>query len=177
VDVLDNKYSSSIPLIEPAEQRLKLARMATALACRLFSTEDGEIVLVTPEHVQEIVDFLQEVFDKPSMGYDAFSANVKRVDKVPESDIGTIRIEFKQFRNWSLLRDLLLQMTQFKKQELADQLGYDMDQIRDLFAWFGERRLIRSSPFGYIKQVAFTNMLKAMLEDKEEIRVSKPTKF
>lgn len=173
VNILDDKYSSAIPLVEPAEQRIKLARMATSLACRLFSTEDGETVIVTPAHVREIVDFLQEVFDKPSMGYDMFSANMKKADKVPECDLAEIQKEFRLFHNWTLLRDILLQMTMFKKNELTDQLGYDQDQSRLLFGWLGKRRLIRSAPFGYIKQVAFTEMLKGMLEEKEEHVASK----
>ncbi len=175
VDILDAKYSSSIPLVEPAEQRIKLARMATSLACRLFSTEDGETVIVRPEHVHEIMDFLQQVYDKPSMGYDMFSAHTKAVDHIPTEDLADIKKEFREFRNWTTLRDLFLQMSQFKRMEISDQLGYDQDQARELFAWLGKRKLIRSSPFGYIKHVAFTGMLKEMINEK--MQAEKASKF
>ena len=173
VNILDDKYSSAIPLMEPAEQRIKLARMATSLAVRLFSTEDGETVIVRPEHVREIVDFLQEVFDKPSMGYDMFSEHTKRTDKVPEGDLEDIKKELRLFQNWSLVRDILLQMSSFKKNELIDQLGYDGEQARALFAWLGKHCLIKSLGFGYVKQVAFTALLKDMLDEKEEAVKSK----
>lgn len=173
VNTLDNKYSSTIPLIESSEQRIKLARMSTALACRLFSTDDGETVIVTPEHVAEIVNFLQECYDKKSMGYDVFSANAKRNDALPLADTSEIMKEFRLFHNWTLLRDVLLQMTVFRKNEVTEQVGYDQEQSRLLFGFLGKHHLIHSAPFGYVKNPCFSTMLKSMIAEKEQIKESK----
>lgn len=167
VNILDKKYSSSIPLVESSEQRIKLARMSVSLACRLFSTTNGEDVLVKPEHVEEVSRFLQEVFDKPSMGYGAYSAATKKVDSLPEDELKLVATELKDFANWTLLRDILLEAGQFKRNDISDQVGYDQDRTRELFSWMGKRRLIRASAFGYIKHPTFTLLLKQLVNEKE----------
>ena len=166
VNLLDAKYSSTIPLIEPSEQRIKLARLATSLACRLFSTSTGEDVIVTPGHVAEVVNFLQSCYDKASMGYDSFSKAVKKVDTIDQKEVGKIIQEFKEFQNWTLLRDILLESSMFKRNEISDQMGMDLDQTRELFKWLGKYRLIRTAPFGFVKHAVFTAILKSLANEK-----------
>lgn len=68
------KYSPSIPLVEPAEQREKLARIAVAFASRVFSTDpSGSKVIVNKAHADAAYSFLEYIYNKPSMGYDEFS--------------------------------------------------------------------------------------------------------
>lgn len=71
--LMGKKYSSDCPLVHPMEQKLKLARLSVSLACRLFSTDDGERVVVTPDHVKYIHDFLNTQYDQGHFGYDTFS--------------------------------------------------------------------------------------------------------
>lgn len=159
---LDSKYSSAIPLVEPSEQRIKVARLAVAQACRLFSTKTGEDVDVRPEHVESVTDFLDRCYSKSSMGYDAFSAAAKKTDSIPEGEVAEVISELKEFPDWTLLRDILLESGQFKKNELTDQLGMDQDRSRELFKWMGKRRLIRAAQFGFIKMPCFTSLLKGL---------------
>src|SRR5690606_2237233 len=57
------KYSSKIPLVEGANQRIKLAKLAVATACRVFSTDEtGEKVLVNAEHVEFAYNFLESIY-------------------------------------------------------------------------------------------------------------------
>jgi hypothetical protein len=64
-----------IPLVEGGNHRIKLAKLAVAAACRMFSTDDdGERVLVAPEHVQFAADFLDYCYDKRSLDYSGWSA-------------------------------------------------------------------------------------------------------
>jgi hypothetical protein len=54
--LMGGKYSSDCPIVNSMEQKIKLARLSIALACRLFSCDEtGENVVVTPEHVKYIV--------------------------------------------------------------------------------------------------------------------------
>ena len=49
---MGSTYSSSIPIVEPGDQRLKLARLASALAGRTYScSEDGQTMIVRKCHV------------------------------------------------------------------------------------------------------------------------------
>lgn len=77
-----NKYHSSIPIVVGTVQRIKLARLATALAARLFSTDKtGEKVVVLPEHVQYVHRFLNKIYAWP-LEYDLYSAKKKQNDEL-----------------------------------------------------------------------------------------------
>jgi hypothetical protein len=149
-------------LVEGAEQRIKLARMSVALAARMFSTTDGESILVTKDHVEFIHGYLERIYSKPAMGYDLFSLSYKRSTTLTEISKETLVKDFKQFDSWKLLRDLLLEYHSFRKSEMSDQMGYDQDEVKKLFRWLTANRLIKATPIGYVKQPIFTAFLKAL---------------
>ena len=69
------KYCSNFTLVNPAEQRTKILRMAIALAARLFNTPDGHTLHVDTEHVEYIYDLMQRTYDSRYFKYDAWSIN------------------------------------------------------------------------------------------------------
>ncbi len=163
--IMGKKYSSSIPLVEPAEQRIKLARLSAALAIRLFATKDGENVQVEKQHVEYAVKFLQKCYDKSSMGYDMYS--LTQADAViPDGKYDTLKKEFINMASWEDLKMLMLEYQIFRKQDLMDQIGYLKDEATILFKWMGKNRLVKSTPNGYVKSPAFTAFLKRLNDDK-----------
>jgi len=76
-------YDSSIPLVLGQSQRKKIARVAAAVAIRLFSTKDGEIVTVEEDHVEAALKIFNDFYTKPSMGYHTYSATEKRANSLP----------------------------------------------------------------------------------------------
>lgn len=73
------KYSHHIPLVEPSEQDIKLARVAVAFAVRTFSVteDDPNIVLVRVCHVRMAHKFMESAYCG-SMRYDAYSEFLRR---------------------------------------------------------------------------------------------------
>jgi hypothetical protein len=59
---MGRRYHPSIPLVEPSDQRLKLARLAAAAAAGYYSTDDGEKLIVGLEHVAFVVDYLERIY-------------------------------------------------------------------------------------------------------------------
>lgn len=166
---LGRRYSPEIPLVEPAEERIKLARVAVAIAARLFSTDiKGEKVIVRKEHAQFAYEFLNQCFCKNSLAYDLFSASRKKREELSPKKRKELIGVLKSFPSWPDLRDLLLEHQIFRKGELIDQMGYETDVARNLFKWMGRNGLIKSTGAGYVKQPIFTNLLKEVLNDKEE---------
>jgi len=163
--MLGRKYSSNIPLVEMAEQRIKVARMAVALAARLFSTEDGEKILVKKEHVEFIGNFLDTIYSKPSMSYDLYSEGIKKTVEFDPAQRKKILTEFATFGNWRELRSILLDYSYFRKSEFIDQVGFAPDEGKRFFRWAGVYRLLRATPAGYIKSPAFTAFLKQLEKD------------
>lgn len=160
--LLGEKYSSAIPLVEGAEERIKLAKLSVAIAARTFSTEDGENLIVKPEHVEFIYEFLDRIFSKPSMGYDVFSKAQKQALLLDKDRVKELEKEFKDFDSWKLLRSLLLEYQGFRRTELSEQMGYDSESCRLLFKWMTLNKFIKTSPIGYVKQPIFTAFLKNM---------------
>lgn len=72
-DVLGHQYVDEPPLLQAANARVKLARLAVAFAVRTFSTTTGEDVKVTSAHVAAAVDFLNKIYSTDAMGYAALS--------------------------------------------------------------------------------------------------------
>lgn len=159
---LGEKYSSSMPLVEGAEQRIKLARLSTSIAARTFSTLDGENLIVEKKHVDFVYNFLNKIYSHPALGYDVYSNIQKQSTQLTGNTKKYLEDTFKQFSSWKLLRDILLDYYAFRKSEIVDQTGYDNDESRRLFKWMTANKLIRSTAVGYVKQPIFTSFLKNM---------------
>ena len=88
---LANHYSSSIPLVEPADIRNKIARLAVSLACRLFSVDDNDNVVVKEAHVKYIIGFMDHIYDKPRFGYKGYSLNeFRKLNLINPREVGEI---------------------------------------------------------------------------------------
>lgn len=72
------RYATEIPLVEPNEQRIKLARLSVATAIIFFScSDDGEHVVVKTDHVKLAAEFLQSLYAKPSLSFSEYAHNQK----------------------------------------------------------------------------------------------------
>ena len=67
-------YTEDLPLVDRGTMRLKLARLAAALAARTFSSGDGgETLVVRRCHVEFVMDMIRRLYDDPHCGYRDFS--------------------------------------------------------------------------------------------------------
>lgn len=117
---LSSKFTEAVPLIDKGSTRLKVARLASALAARTFSTNgDEESILVRREHVDYVCNFIDAVYSSAVFGYEEFSEAIKiqsvirdpiRVKKkilattYPDDFIQQLfhheTIEFRDIRDW-----------------------------------------------------------------------------
>lgn len=73
---MGRRYSEDpVPLVQSANVRVKIARIAVAMAARTFShhPDDDELVYVTKEHARDAARFLDMIYSNPSFGYLAAS--------------------------------------------------------------------------------------------------------
>lgn len=75
-------YSTVVPLVMAANQRIKLARLGAAIAARTFSTEDGENLIVRAEHIDCARWLLDKFYAKESFGYLQLSEQKKGVAQI-----------------------------------------------------------------------------------------------
>jgi len=163
---LYDKYSPEFPLVNPSEQKLKIARLAVALACRVFSTPDGIRVLVLPEHVEYITNFLNDQYDSKFFGLDMWSKNRREESDIKNEDV--VRTELGIFTNNMLTQ--FLDMTQFNVRDLEDLLGCDIGQAKNFMHLLIKNNAVKKFYRNYIKTPALIRIL------REEIGANKQRK-
>jgi hypothetical protein len=71
-------YDASIPLVEPAYQRMRVAKLAVSVAAQVFSSDEtGQNIVVRPEHVHTAAQLFVTWFNKASFGYDKYSHRLR----------------------------------------------------------------------------------------------------
>ena len=133
---MGKNYSSRIPLVEPADQRLKIARLAVAAAACVYSTDDGTNVIVKPEHVMFVVKYLQSVYNARSLGYDRFSADEFENSDSTDAALLRLRSQFASIpfvnREPHEIVKSLYQMPYFGRDTIEDATGLDRDELKNL---------------------------------------------
>jgi len=112
------RYAPSIPLVEPAEQRIKLARVSAAAACLFMGTSKYDKVRVDAHHVEFAYQFLEQLYAKPSLGYADYSRRELR-KLVLEDEDQLRRIVTPE------LRELFRDTDYINQHNMKDVLGID----------------------------------------------------
>lgn len=151
--MLSAKYSSAIPLAEPADMRLKLARLSIAAAARVASTDETfETIIVKPEHVDFIVEYLQEVYDAPALQYNLMSK--KEFAKIDTSNdrMADLRAEFLKVPlvDHNVAVEGILRADWFTERELCVQTNTDNFTITQLLHFMVANNLaVDKGRYGY----------------------------
>lgn len=153
---LGNKYNPAIPIVIGAEMRIKIARMACALACRLFSVDETyENVIVTAAHVQVVVDFIQKIYDGPVLGYKEYSSQRKR-----EKELGNTSSLDGLIEGNEESISLLLDMNRIQLSDLQDIFGVERKELNELIKQLRINRLLKKVHTFYVKTPACIEYLK-----------------
>jgi len=133
---MGKKYSSRVPLVEPADQRLKIARLAIATAACVYSTDDGTSVMVEKEHVEFVVTYLNEIYDSKALGYDRLSTDDFENSDTTDGAMMRLRKAFISipFNTRELMEVVraMYQMPYFSRNTLEDATGLDRDELKAL---------------------------------------------
>lgn len=156
-----SRYSSSVPLVEPADHRWKLARLAAALAARTFSaSEDRRSLVVREAHVRWVVRFLDQIYSNRFMGYDTFS-QVQTLDSTLVDPEGLrsalVEVEFPEATVRGLLRSNEIRMS-----DLVDWSDLDKERAKTLLSVMVRSNALQRRGSGYVKTGAFIEFLKRL---------------
>lgn len=168
---LASKYHDSIPLVKLEELPEKLARMSVALAARLFNTPDGIQLVVLPEHVAVVSEFLDRSYSKPTMGYDRYSRS--HFDAETLIDSKAIVDRLKPYGKE--LVDGLLAFEVIRQSTLEDLSGLDRDGCRALLSYLVRSRALKPEHTWYRKSPPFIKLLKDIISGK--IRIEHKEEF
>lgn len=158
---LGTRFSSEIPLIEPNEIRIKLARISASVAARLFSTKDGIGLLIEKAHVAIAVNFLMHIYDK--LGYVYFSDMKLR----PISDDVIEEVKRMLITKGNSFVEGLININSIIEQDIVDISGEDYHEAQALISFLVGRSCLRRYKRAYYKQPILIRILK----DLEQRRI------
>lgn len=182
---MGHKYSSRIPLVEPADQRLKLARLSVAAAACLFSTDEGgEDVIVKPEHVDFVHNYLESLYDSKALGYDRFSADEFENSDTTDAAMqrlrnGFISIPFVSHDIPEIVR-ALYQLPYFNRNTLEDATGLDRDELKNLLQFLISSSIIERAGQDYKRTPLGLSFIEQLLIEpptESEIREARARRF
>lgn len=158
---LGNTYSSTIPLIQIENIRIKVAKIAAAIAGRTFSTDAScENIIVNSKHVRCAEQFLQHIYTKNSMGYDMFSKTTIAASQIEDKELIEKILKRMAYDEKSSVTGLI-ELQQISPDNLSDYTG-DLMSAKILIGELVRARcLVRyEKQSWYMKNPAFASWLK-----------------
>jgi hypothetical protein len=133
---LASEYVPGIPLVESADIRLKIVRIATALAGRTYSTDDGKHLIVTKEHVASAVHFLERLYKSPALDYWGYSADYAKA-VIPDEVFDRMLLDFKTSWPglWENMARWMLQTNVFTKSHIKTSLKLGDNDVNELLSY------------------------------------------
>jgi len=138
---LGERYVEDPPLIQVANVRIKVARMAVALAARVFSTNAAcDSIVVKREHVEDAVKFLDILYGMPSFGYAERSREAL-------ADVEEARTRNDDVRGFLLthtgLPKFLRSTGTFRRQDIEEILNVDRQEANAVINHLWANRMVR----------------------------------
>lgn len=148
---LGQQYIPEPPLIQVENVRIKLARMAVAVAGRLFSTDEtGDLLVVGYEHVEAAVKLLNAFYKMESFGYAEHSSSVLYERKQAEKNIKAVRGYLAA--NPEVLETLDQCLGQpFKMRDFQEFGAMSQMEAQEVVRVLQGYRMIRRTTKGYIR--------------------------
>lgn len=157
--VLGEEYIADPPLIQGADARKKIARLAVALAARTFST-DGTYtrIVVDHRHVDGAVKFIRRVYGAAGFGYAELSARARESRELGEGKAAEVA---KWLREQGQLRQFLIDNPSFKRPDLEETLNMSREEANAVISHLWEARMLRKQAGTIIVQPVLHRVLRS----------------
>lgn len=167
--IMGKTYSSRIPLVEPADQRLKLARLAVSTAACVYSTDDGTNVIVKKEHVDFVYDYLQSIYKSKSLGYDRMSLEDFTSSDTTDGAMQVLRnkfmtLPFATHTHFEVVK-ALYKLPYFNRNALEDATGLERDELKSLLQFMISNAIVERVLQDYKRTPTGLAFIEALLEN------------
>jgi hypothetical protein len=139
---LGSRYTEDPPLIQAANVREKVARIAVAIAARLFSTDErGEMLIVRSSHVKAAVQFLDRLYSMKGFGYAERSKEYlddRRMAENPKN----IKLARRVLTHNAGLDKFLRAQGKFRRQDLEEILDIDREEANAIISELYRLRML-----------------------------------
>lgn len=159
-------YAQDIPLMEPADLRKKLARMSIAIAALVHSTDEThEKIVVHPEHVDYVDDFINVIYDNPNARLDIYSAKSKEESELTEEEKEALTkaLEDLDFADNAGVSQEIIELFRrndiLKPAEIIDMLAFERAQVNNRLSILTKHNMIKRTRDGLRKLPKFIEYL------------------
>ena len=153
-------YHPSIPLVQIEDIRVKLARIAAAIAGRVFSTDATfKNLVVTSECAEVAVSFLREIYDTVPTSYRAYSKSQIAASTIRDEDdvVHAFRGVVENRRN---LIEGLLNTKCITITDVSDFMNVDKFRAKDFIGQLVRSNCLTKEYTYYVKRAPFINLLR-----------------
>lgn len=167
--IMGRAYSSSIPLIQAENVRVKLAKVSAAVAARCFSCdESGEELIIKSQHVRFAYEFINQLYSKPSMGYDVYSSTaINRSTLLDEEAVIKAIKGLKQYAEDFV--DGMMERHAVTYEDVGDLAGVERLEAQILVGKLVRLRcLTKEDDRRYVKRPAFGTLLQIIQKSMKE---------
>ena len=169
---LCNEYTELVPIIDRGSMRYKIGRLAIALACRTFSHENNDTVLVRKCHVDFIVEFLDKTYENPIFGYKDFSKAIEVHNTMTK--VGVIKSKLMQTPFAEDLVKQLLYTNEIELRDICDWTGWDRNEAGNLLSLLVRRHALIRDQRCYRKTSQFIEFLKELVLSPDLKKMTRP---
>jgi hypothetical protein len=156
---LGTLYSSKIPLIQGENIRVKLAKIAAAIAGRIYSADPkGEILIVDENHVEAAYVFLNMIYKKKVSGYYFYSQIQKQVSDIYE--FKDFEKYFHAFENLGDMIDYFMQNNYITLTDLSEHIDQPKEIAREIISKLLHHKCIQKKYTFYVKNQCFVDWLR-----------------
>lgn len=165
---ISQDYIPDIPLIESADIRHKLMRIAAAIAGRTYNTEDGEILIVDPSHAYAAREILDVFYKADGLNYYGWSDDHKRIMH-SERRLIELSVSFRAafVQQWEDISTWILEVSEFNKTLLKAACGLISTEIDQVMSFLITNKFIVTDKHKYIKTPQGRMFLQSLSEERE----------
>lgn len=155
---IGGRYVEDPPLIQVANVRIKIARLAVALAARLFSTDaKAECIVVKKDHVKDAVTFLDRIYSMPGFGYADLSREL--ISDRQEARAKSQAI-LKWLRGKQGLGKFLRGNSSFRRQDLEEVLNVTKEEANGIINHLWSARMVKKDKGNVLVEPALHELLR-----------------
>ncbi len=176
---MSDKYGDaiSIPLVNQADIRKKLARISAAFAVfNVSANNDFTKLRIKKKHVVSAYKFLDKVYSHENCALDDYSEIEQHHTHLP--DYETIKkqvlkkIDAEKHGSEHVFRKILFALyvnDKIKRDDLAEQVDCDKDTVSKHVKVFKKNHMLESSKGGYVKKPKFNKFLRLFKQEYPEL--------
>jgi len=153
-----NVFTPRIPLVQGENIRFKLARIAAAIAGRLYSSDpQGEILIIRECHVSAAAVFLNIIYKKKSSGYYMLSQLYNEFKEIHH--IKVFEQYINSFETKEQLIDYFISNNYITIKDLLEHINQPREIGQEIISKLIQHKCIQKKYTFYVKNKCFTDWL------------------